>query len=182
MNMPNINWERLSRKEIFKSPFLQVLEDSVRLPNGNTIDDYTLIKKPDIVIVVATTPDNKIITFREYKYAADRMLNTLPAGHVEEGEDPLKAAKRELLEETGYVSHELMLCGTLCEYPTKDMHNVYVVSAKNAQRTGVQSLEDTEGIEDLREVSMQELQQEIAEGKWSITAVLAAFAVAGVLR
>lgn len=180
--MSEKSWQLVSRKNLVNSAFLDVFEDTVRLPNGKIIDDYTLVKKPDIVIIIATTPDNRILTFREYKYAADEMLNTVPAGHVEDGEDPVDTARRELLEETGYTSDEFTLHQTLCEYPTKDLHKVYVVVAKNIRISGEQSLEDTELIEGIRFVSRGELQEEIAVGKWTITAVLAAFAVTGVLR
>ncbi|OGY33882.1 MAG: hypothetical protein A3C02_03830 [Candidatus Andersenbacteria bacterium RIFCSPHIGHO2_02_FULL_45_11] len=180
--MSEESWQLVSRKNLVKSPFLNVFEDTVRLPNGKVIDDYTVVKKPDIVIIIATTSDNKILIFQEYKYAVDKMLNTVPAGHVEEGEEPLATAKRELLEETGYTSDEFALCQTLCEYPTKDIHKVYIVSAKNIRLVSEQSLEDTEGIGDMRLISPQDLQREIGEGKWTITAVLAAFAIVGILK
>lgn len=179
--MSEKSWQLVSRKNLVQSRFLEVFADTVKLPNGTVIEDYTLVKKHDVVLIIATTPDDKILTFREYKYAADEMLNTVPAGHVDEGEDPLATAKRELLEETGYTSDEFTLCQTLCEYPTKDLHRVYVVAAKNIRLSGEQSLEETESIEGMRLVSLQELQQEVAEGKWTITSVLAAFAVTGIL-
>lgn len=180
--MSKNSWELMNRKNLVDSAFLQVFADTVKLPNGKIIDNYTVIKKHDVVIIVASTPDTKILTFREYKYAVDHMLNTLPAGHVEEGEDPLNTAKRELLEETGYTSDEFTLCGTLCEYPTKDIHTVYIVSAKNIRLEGKQVLEVTEAIEEIRLVSPQELQKEIEKGEWTTTAILAGFVMAGVLK
>lgn len=180
--MSKNSWELISRKNLVTSRFLEVFADTVRLPNGKIIEDYTVVKKHDVVIIVAITTDNKIVTFTEYKYAVDEMLNTLPAGHVEENEDPLDAAKRELLEETGYTSDEFSLCQALCEYPTKDLHKVYIVVAKNIRQSGQQSLEDTELIENIRLLSPDEIQKEIAEGKWTTTAILAAFVVAGVLK
>lgn len=180
--MPENSWKRIERKKIYSSQFLEVFADTVRLPNGKIIDDYTLVKKPDIVVIVATTSDGKLLTFSEYKYAADEMLNTLPAGHVENGELVLEAAKRELQEETGYTSDQFTLCGTLCEYPTKDLHKVYIVVATNVHLAIERSLEDTEIIEGVRFLNTAELQEEIKEGKWTITAILAALAVAGILK
>lgn len=180
--MPENSWELISRKNLIDSAFLQVFADTVKLPNGRIIENYTVVKKHDVVIIVASTPDQKILAFREYKYAVDQVMKTLPAGHVEDEEDPLNAAKRELLEETGYTSDEFTLCGTLYEYPTKDIHKVYIVSAKNIQLRGEQSLEDTESIEEMRLVSPQDLQKEIEKGEWTTTAILAAFMMAGVLK
>lgn len=180
--MDKNSWELISRKNIVQSSFLQIFEDKVRLPNGKVIDDYTVVKKPDIVIVVATTQDDKVLAIQEYKYAADQVLNTLPAGHVEKEELILDAAKRELLEETGYTGDEFTLRQTLCEYPTKDLHKVHVVSVKNVRLVSDQALEYTEGIEKIRLLDTKELQDEIEAGKWTITAVLAAFAISGILK
>jgi hypothetical protein len=50
----NEHWQRLDRKTVYDSKFLKVYEDRVKLPNGAEIDDYTVVEKPSIVMVVAT--------------------------------------------------------------------------------------------------------------------------------
>jgi len=179
--MSNNNWKKINRKEILNSMFLTVFEDTVMLPNGKIIDDYTLIKKPSIVMIVATTPDNKLLVFREYKYAADKVLNTLPAGHLEEDETDVDAARRELSEETGYTSEDITSVSILYEYPTKDLHRVHVVCAKNIEMNSEQSLEVTENIKDFRFLTQEEVKKEIKEGKWVISSVLSALLVSGFL-
>src|SRR3989344_8424401 len=117
-----MSWKRLARKTLIDTKFLKVYEDKVKLPNGNIIDDYSVIAKPSYSMIVALNTDGNIITIDEYKYAIDRVIHTLPAGHIEEGEDPLESAKRELAEETGYTGGEWEYLGEFYEYPTKDSH------------------------------------------------------------
>ena len=68
---------------------------------------------PDFVLVLALTPDNKFLCFRQTKYAVDGTTLAPVGGIIEPEEDPLNAAKRELLEETGLTSVDLWLCGVI---------------------------------------------------------------------
>jgi len=97
-----MSWERLKRTTLVDTPFLKVFSDVIRLPDGSLIDDYTVTKKRDVVIIVATNPEGKVLIQEEYRYAVDQTLLSLPAGQIDENETPVKAAVRELLEETGY--------------------------------------------------------------------------------
>lgn len=174
------NWKLLERKKAYTSKFVTVFEDKVELPNGKIIDDYTVIEKPNIVIIVATDNNNNILVLHEYKYAAGKTLLTLPAGHIEKDEDVIEAAKRELLEETGFGSEEFEKLGELYEYPTKDLHRIYVVAAKNVTRKANHQHEETEMIE-THLLSKDEVRQQIKNGKWQISSALAALTLSGIL-
>src|SRR5262249_11428129 len=71
------------------------------------------IQTCDYVAVVAQTRDQSIILVRQYRPAVDADTLELPAGHVEAGETPEQAARKELLEETGYRADRFELLGTL---------------------------------------------------------------------
>jgi 8-oxo-dGTP pyrophosphatase MutT (NUDIX family) len=167
-------WERLDRKTLVSTPFLEVFSDTVRLPDGSLIDDFTVVKKRDAVIVVATDKDNQIITFREYKYAADDWLRTLPAGQIDAGENPEQAGARELLEETGYGGGSYELIDVLCEYPTKDLHTITVVRARDVSLQKSVVHEATENIGDVELLTIDELRTLLKAGEWKITAAMAA--------
>ncbi|MCR4326124.1 MAG: NUDIX hydrolase [Candidatus Roizmanbacteria bacterium] len=95
-------WKLIKRNKSYSSKFVNVYEDTVQLPSGKIIENYTVVEKPSIVMIVATDAHNNLLILKEYKYAANEVLLTLPAGHLKEKEDPVEAAKRELFEETGF--------------------------------------------------------------------------------
>lgn len=99
------NWETLARREVLdRRPWLRVWSEDVRLHDGRVITDFSTIEMPDFVVVVALTPDGMVVAERNYKHGPGRVGLHLPAGYLEPGEDPLAAAQRELLEETGYAA------------------------------------------------------------------------------
>lgn len=96
-------WKTLSRKTILDhSRYLTVEEHIVELPDGRQIHNWCWIITYDYVNVVAQTIHGKFICFRQTKYGVEGVSLAPVGGLIEAGEDPLAAAKRELLEETGY--------------------------------------------------------------------------------
>ena len=106
-------WKVLKTSEVFSAePWLALSVQQVRVPDGRIIDDFYQLALPDFTLVFATTPSGEIIMIRQYKHGAKRTSLTLPGGLVEKGEDPEEAAKRELLEETGYQAESWQSLGS----------------------------------------------------------------------
>ena len=98
-------WLTLGERELLRvGRRLRVVEQHIRLPNGLEVRDYLRFTGMPYVTVVAQIPDGRLICERQYKHGPGRVILTLPAGALEPDEEPLEAARRELLEETGYVS------------------------------------------------------------------------------
>jgi ADP-ribose pyrophosphatase len=95
-------------RKVFETPWFSVFARP--LAEGQP---YYLLKLPDYVSVIATTASGLMIFVRQFRPVVDRYTIELPSGHVENGETPEQAAKRELLEETGYVADRVELLGTL---------------------------------------------------------------------
>ncbi len=95
----------VSGEEVFSGAFLKVRRDIVRLPDGSEgIREY--IRHPGAVLALPLFEDGAVLLERQFRYPFGRTFLELPAGKREEGEPPLETAKRELLEETGYVARE----------------------------------------------------------------------------
>jgi ADP-ribose pyrophosphatase len=104
-------WETLSEKTLCEVPRLRVVRESVRLQNGNVVDDYYQIIMGSAAAVAACRDDGRFVMLRMYKHGPRRAGIGFPGGGVEEEEEPDVAAKRELLEETGYVAREWRALG-----------------------------------------------------------------------
>jgi ADP-ribose pyrophosphatase len=167
-----VSWERTNRETLVDTPFLKVYSDKVRLPDGSLID-YTVIKKRDIVVVVATDPDGRVLIQDEYRYAVDETLKSLPGGQVDSEETPEETAARELLEETGYGGGEFEFIDTFYEYPTKDAHTITVVRAKNVTWQKDVVHEATETISEPQWITVGELRNQIRAGEWKTTSAIA---------
>ena len=100
-------WETLSRRTILdRRPWLSVESHVVELPDGRVIDDWPWVESREFANVVAVTEDGRFLVFRQTKYAVEGITLGPVGGYIDEGEEPLAAARRELLEETGYESRE----------------------------------------------------------------------------
>ncbi len=104
--MKNMDWKVLSSEYLFRRPWLTARRDVCQLPDGRINDEYYVLEYPTWINVVAVTRDGEMVLVRQYRHGLGRTCFEIVAGCVEEGEDPMDAAKRELLEETGYSGGE----------------------------------------------------------------------------
>ena len=111
-----------------------------------TLPTGPVIEHPDWVDVIALTADLNIVLVDQYRHSVRSVRTEFPAGTVDEGEEPLAAIQRELLEETGYASDDWDLLGTAPVYPPLQTNRIYSFLALNARRIGGQALDEGEVI------------------------------------
>lgn len=167
-------WKILSSKNVFNKPWYKLRADTVQLESGRIIKDYYLSVRDNYVIVFPLTPEGEAILVKQYKHGAGRILWELPGGLVNRNESPRKAAKRELLEETGYKAKKLQLLGVFYDNPTKNTNKMYAYLASGATKEADQTVDKNEQIE-VQKLSLTELKELIARKQsTSATSVLCA--------
>lgn len=116
------------------------------MPSGLEIPDFYVEELPDWVNVIAITRDGEFLLEEQYRHGIGRVCFELCAGVVEKGETPIEAAKRELLEETGYVSDEWVDYGCYAPNTSGCNNCCYTFIATNIEKVAEQSLDKTEVI------------------------------------
>lgn len=102
----------LEGEQVFSGRLLKVRRDRVRLPDGKeTVREY--IRHPGAAVILALLDGDRVVMVRQFRYALGREFIELPAGKLDPGESHEATAKRELLEETGYVATEWRRLGII---------------------------------------------------------------------
>lgn len=139
-------WKTVSSKYLIRRPWLTARCDTVRLPNGVIHPEYYVLEYPDWVNVIAVTSDGRFVMVEQYRHGLDEVFVELVAGVSEPGEDPLAAAQRELLEETGYGNGTWQLFTVLSQNPGSTNNLTYTFLATNVEQIAGQSLDETEDL------------------------------------
>lgn len=167
-------WKTINSQLVFNNPWCQVRQDEVELTNGVVIDDYFVNIRPDIVLVLAVTPQQEIVFVRQYRHGVSEILLELPGGSFNpQTEASIVAARRELEEETGYIAENLSLIATLYDNPVKDTNKNYLLLAENAQPSGVQQLDITEDVEVVL-IPITQVLEKISNGEIRVCGTIAA--------
>ena len=140
-------WKTLKSEYLFNRPWLTVRRDRVQIPNGQINDEFYVLEYPDWVNVIAITEDGDFVMERQYRHGLGKTCYEIPAGVIEEGETPLDAAKRELLEETGYGDGEWREMMTLSGNASTTNNLSHCFVATNVKKlSNEQHLDRTEDI------------------------------------
>ena len=140
-------WERLSSEKLMETPYFALRSDKLRLPDGAIKDPYYVIERPDAAIVFPLTETGEVVFVRQYRPAIDRIELGLPAGLVEEGEEPEKAARRELQEETGYAWGEWESLGAVASSPSLKDNWAHLYLVRGVERAAPPQPDEYERIE-----------------------------------
>ncbi|HIH26248.1 NUDIX hydrolase [Candidatus Woesearchaeota archaeon] len=94
-------WKKIEEKPVYEG-YQKIYIKKFEMPDGK-IGEFEVRKSKDSIGILAITKDNKVIIAREFRVGVEKVLDELPTGIMDDKEEPIEAAKRELLEETGYT-------------------------------------------------------------------------------
>lgn len=117
-----------------------------RSPRTGRDGRYQILHLDSWVNVIALTPDDEVVLIEQYRHGTDHVTLEIPGGLIEPGEDPARAAKRELLEETGFAGDSVELLGVVEPNPAFQDNQCSTYLVRGARRVAEPDLDDGEDI------------------------------------
>ncbi|MDQ0256658.1 ADP-ribose pyrophosphatase [Evansella vedderi] len=169
--MTSSPWKVLQSEEINVHRF-NITKEQIELPNEEEIT-FSYINFHHGICVLALTPELEVVLLKEYRHAVKTWEWQLPSGMIEEGEDPGEAAKRELLEETGYEAGRWISLGEFHPSPGSTSETIHLFTAMDAEKKSEKHLESSEEI-DVHLMDWQQVLDLVSSGEFKHGGGLAA--------
>ena len=155
-----VAWRKLDERPIRDNGWRRIIARRYRLPDGSE-REFEIKAEGDTAVVLALTQEHKVVLLREFRPGPEQELLELPGGAVDPGEKPDAAARRELLEETGYRG-DVSYMGTMadCAYSTRERH---VFAATNC--VSVAEPTDEDAVLEIVHVTLPEFRDHLRTGR-----------------
>lgn len=142
-------WTLIKEEDVSPNPWFPVLKHTVKLANGNIIDDYYFSPLGDVVQALPVTKNNEVVLVKQYKHGMGEILLELPGGMQQKNTSVIQSALNELEEETGIktTADKLISLGKIANNPTKLKQVTYGFIVFDAEFNAVQKLDATEDIQ-----------------------------------
>ncbi len=173
-----LSWEEVRTEHIIQDEWIDFRRSSYRFPDGNVFEPFYSYSRRDYVVIVASDTEGNYLCVRQFRQGVKQVTTEFPAGGIERNdgreyggscdlsaEDALAAAKRELLEETGYVSDEWEHLLTVPSNATMADNYAHLFAAVNCRRVSGQNLDETEFLHMTKHTAL-EIEELIAKGKF----------------
>ncbi|KRE98273.1 ADP-ribose pyrophosphatase [Paenibacillus sp. Soil766] len=153
----------ISSEMIFKGKIISLQVDQVKLPNGGTAS-REIVKHPGAVAVIPLLGD-KMIVVEQYRKPLEKSQVEIPAGKLDSGEEPMRAALRELEEETGYKTANIRLVSSFYTSPGFADEIIHLYIAEDLVK-GTANPDEDEFL-DCEAITLEQAQQYMREGRIS---------------
>ena len=135
MKQADLTEHETASATVFQGKLLQVKCDTVRLPDGKAATrEY--VEHNGAVMIIPLLDTGELVMERQYRYVMRRHCIEFPAGKIDPGEKPLGTARRELLEETGYVAGEWIYLTTIHPTVAYSTERILVYLARGLEHRG----------------------------------------------
>lgn len=165
--MTDEKWHVSGEKLILEHPYLTVSFQDILLPDGRRIKDWPFVKAKDYVNALVLNSQGQCLILEGYKHGLGRDNWQVLGGYLEEGEEPLAAAQRELLEETGYTSDKWLHLGSFVVDANRYVGTGHFFLAYDAHKIAQPDYDDLEAFE-IRWEYPAELLQALSDGRVAI--------------
>lgn len=172
MNTEVETWETVESKEIADCRVFKVREDSAR--SGTKTGKFYVIENPDWVNVIAVNKDSEVVLIEQFRHGIGETILEIPGGMIDGDEEPEAAARRELLEETGYAAKDFVFLGKSRPNPAINDNWLYHFAAFNAEKRADVKFDEHESV-NTKLYPLKSIPELIRSGEITHSLVLAAF-------
>ncbi len=165
-------WKRTESHQVADCRVFTVRED--RSVSGDKSGTFYVIENPDWVNVIALTKERSVVLIEQFRHGVEQVTLEIPGGMVDTGEEPDVAARRELLEETGYTCDRMIHLGSSFPNPAIQSNVIHHFLAVDAEITAEVKFDDHESVVTSL-VNIDEVPTLIREGRLRHSLVIAAF-------
>jgi ADP-ribose pyrophosphatase len=176
MNEKAESWKIVSSEKIADCRVFKVREDLCERESDGARHPFFVLENPDWVNIIALTTSDEVVLIEQYRYGTQEIILEIPGGMIDPDEDAETAARRELLEETGYSSNEFVFLGKSHPNPAIQDNEIYHYLALNCEKTDETKFDEHESVV-TKLVPKAEIRNLILEGKITHSLVIAAFAM-----
>lgn len=172
----HLKWHEISREEVLDARIFKI-HKSVRRTEDKKEGHFVIVDAPHWITVVPVVKNDDgvdcFLMVRQFRHGSSDITIEFPAGVVEPGEDPAVAAKRELLEETGYEPADLAHVGTINPNPAFMSNAFSIYVATNMRKVENQNLDDHEMI-DVELIPIAEVDANMGTGYYNSAIMIVA--------
>jgi ADP-ribose pyrophosphatase len=159
------NWKILSSEYLVRAPWAVLRKDVCEMPNGHIVPEYYVLEYPNWVNMVAVTDEGKFILVKQYRHGVQEFVLEIPGGVIDPGEDAISAARREMLEETGFAFDSVTELVSLYPNPATSDNKTTTFLLTGGRKVQEQDLDEQEEI-DVVLATAQEVKQWLLDNKF----------------
>ncbi len=175
-------WQRRGKRRLLDTKIFNLDAHALVHPRTGHEHEFWILDAPDWCNIVPLTGDGQVVMVRQQRHGIGAETLELPGGMIDrEDPSPLEAARRELLEETGYRATEVVPTGVIAPNPAMQTNRCWSFLARDVERVGAPMLDGGEDI-DVVLVPYREIPERVARGEITHALVVVAFAYALGLR